>query len=713
MTSSELVIGMAPVPDDPGRPTPETVRVPDTSVYIAFPTSGANLHVLFHRGVQVAMRYDQEQGWNNLTGEKAEITGANISKARNLLAAWFLDETEGEWLWFVDTDMVIEETTLPRLLCSAQVAGARVIGALCVIAEDADGPIPTLYQLGQFGQGEITRCMLDYPDNTVLQVAATGGACLLVHRDVLEDVRRRSPGNPYPWFREDVVNGEWLSEDVYFTLMANSMGHPVFVDCTTPVGHAKGKTVWWPADIRARRGFPPEKTYVVVPVKDRLDLTSSLVGQLRAQGGYEGIAVLDNGSGRPTKNWLESQDDLHVVDAEGLGIHEMWNLGAEWAIEDSGQRRGVNVAFLNNDLDLGERFLERLARALRSDPNVAAVSGNYDGRPAGGKVYERTQDICADRYDGSGGFAGFAFMVKAEFIGSGYRFPEECKWWFGDNDLLLAAEYAGGHVGIALEAEVVHLDGGAGTAGDAQWSAFREQTDRDQAAFEARWARLLAARDDRPREDESELEAAYRVLCRRPSDIYEHLPALVDVATRAGAQRIIELGVRTGVSTVAWLTALERLGSGELWSVDTGPAPFEVPGWNFVQGDDLDPAVLRRLPGEADVVFVDTDHRYGLTRDEIRTYARRVRPGGAMVFHDTNVEIFDHHAPGTEPPYPVHKAVCEAFDPPGGGETAFEVAKVERHDNCNGLTVVWRAEEAPVPARLPAPAADDEALVPA
>jgi predicted O-methyltransferase YrrM len=391
----------------------------------------------------------------------------------------------------------------------------------------------------------------------------------------------------------------------------------------------------------------------------------------------------------------------------------MWNLGAEWAIEDSGQRRGVNVAFLNNDLDLGERFLERLARALRSDPNVAAVSGNYDGRPAGGKVYERTQDICADRYDGSGGFAGFAFMVKAEFIGSGYRFPEECKWWFGDNDLLLAAEYAGGHVGIALEAEVVHLDGGAGTAGDAQWSAFREQTDRDQAAFEARWARLLAARDDRPREDESELEAAYRVLCRRPSDIYEHLPALVDVATRAGAQRIIELGVRTGVSTVAWLTALERLGSGELWSVDTGPAPFEVPGWNFVQGDDLDPAVLRRLPGEADVVFVDTDHRYGLTRDEIRAYARRVRPGGAMVFHDTNVETFDHHAPGTEPPYPVHKAVCEAFDPPGGGETAFEVAKVERHDNCNGLTIVWRAEEAPVPARLPAPVADDEALVPA
>jgi hypothetical protein len=61
----------------------------------------------------------------------------------------------------------------------------------------------------------------------------------------------------------------------------------------------------------------------------------------------------------------------------------------------------------------------------------------------------------------------------------------------------------------------------------------------------------------------------------------------------------------------------------------------------------------------------------------------------------------------------VHKAVCEAFDPPGGGETAFEVAKVERHDNCNGLTIVWRAEEAPVPARLPAPVADDEALVPA
>jgi GT2 family glycosyltransferase/predicted O-methyltransferase YrrM len=671
---TELTVSIPHAPTE-GLPSPASVQVPDTDVCILYPTDG-RVHVRFHRAVQNLISYDREQGWNNLHAEKAVISGANISKARNKLAQWMLDETECEWAWFLDTDMVPDADCLPRLLCAAAVSGARVMGGLCVMIDETDGPIPTLYQLGDFEQKEITRVIFDYPDNTVAQVAATGAGCLLIHRSVLEDIRTRDPENPYPWFREVVLNGNWVSEDLHFCLLANSCGHPVFVDCTTHVGHAKGGTVWWPKDIRKRRGFPEERNYAVIPVKDNLELTSRLIQQLRVQGETDRIIVCDNGSGETTRTWLAGQDDLTVLDLPDVGIHEMWNAGVDWMIAQE-QKRNVNVAFLNNDLVIGDRFIRRLAEALRSDRDLVAACGNYDGRRIEG-LYERTEDLCAERYDGTGGFAGFAFMVRGEWFWSGYKFPQECRWWYGDNDLVAAAYFAGGHVGIAASAEVEHVNGGGQSVGGAgNWPSHvgEQQLRLDREAFDRRWAAIQQGRVPQT------LEEAYNRVCELPSDINEHLPTLVELCRKLEAKKVIELGVRTAVSTVAWLHGLEET-DGHLWSVDVSPAPpLRHPRWTFTQGSDLDPFVLRQLPEDADIVFIDTDHRYDLTRSELRAYAGKIRPGGCLVLHDTSVEVFDHHAPGTEPPFPVRKAVDEFAE-----ERELET---ERYEHNHGLTVVW------------------------
>lgn len=176
----------------------------------------------------------------------------------------------------------------------------------------------------------------------------------------------------------------------------------------------------------------------------------------------------------------------------------------------------------------------------------------------------------------------------------------------------------------------------------------------------------------------------YERLCRQSSDIYEHLPTMHALALSINAQTIIELGVRTGVSSAAWLSALERTG-GHLWSVDVALAPRFVSGHRqctFLQGDDLAPVVTDQLPLDVDIVFIDTDHRYELTVDEIAVYAPRVKSGGFMVFHDTAVEVFPHHPPG-QPPFPVRKAVQGWLESDPGW-------RAEWRENCNGLAVVQR-----------------------
>jgi cephalosporin hydroxylase len=102
-----------------------------------------------------------------------------------------------------------------------------------------------------------------------------------------------------------------------------------------------------------------------------------------------------------------------------------------------------------------------------------------------------------------------------------------------------------------------------------------------------------------------------------------------------------------------------------------------------IVGDDTSEEVYNQLPRDVGILFVDSDHTYELTREEIRLHAWRVRPGGVVAFHDTNVEAFPHHSGdgyAPQPPFPVRQAVDEWI-----AETGYAF---ERLENCNGLTVV-------------------------
>lgn len=428
---------------------------------------------------------DRVNGWGCFQGILEARSGANVSKGRNEIVTRFLDKTDGEWLLFIDSDMVVPEDTIVRLLMAAQAAGTKIISGLCVMVTP-DGPIPTLY-LPAEEPNAVTRVMLNAPDDQVMQVFATGAACLMVHRDVLEKFRETAQGDPFCWFQEKVIRTCWVSEDITFCLRAYELGFTVFVDTTLSIGHAKYGRVWHARDIGGGVGISPAKTVAVIPTKT-VDLAFDMVTMLCAQECDE-IVIVDNGLYDPlgvnTALWVDrSTVPITILDGEGMGIHEMWNLGARHAIDKHGHR--TRIAFLNDDLELGDGFMAELAKALDAGaPTLIAVCGNYDGREGTG--IQEVTDICAGRYDGTGGFAGFAFMVRGDYFTSGYRFPEECKWWYGDNDLITAINHVPEYTAaIALDAKVTHIDGGSKTGGD--WSEFADQLEADRKAYEARWA---------------------------------------------------------------------------------------------------------------------------------------------------------------------------------------------------------------------------------
>lgn len=146
------------------------------------------------------------------------------------------------------------------------------------------------------------------------------------------------------------------------------------------------------------------------------------------------------------------------------------------------------------------------------------------------------------------------------------------------------------------------------------------------------------------------------------TDLDDYLPVFEEVGGRKDVISVIELGVREGHSTRAWLRGLH--GHGHLWSVDLAlPSPDVVPpehldAWTMVVGDDCSDDVLAQLPHRVDAVFIDTDHDEMHTRNELTLYGARVRPGGCILLHDTANEHPEHHGEriGKQQPFPVLRA---------------------------------------------------------
>jgi len=176
-----------------------------------------------------------------------------------------------------------------------------------------------------------------------------------------------------------------------------------------------------------------------------------------------------------------------------------------------------------------------------------------------------------------------------------------------------------------------------------------------------------------------DLEAEWARVRTTPSDIVDHLVYMHALAVGMNAQRIIELGVRHGTSTVAWLHALNLTG-GHLWSVDINLPPLGLgvgTSWHFIQGDDMDPDIRAQLPTDADIVFIDTDHLYGHTVLELEAYSKHVKPGGVIVLHDTELEWSPFDSAHTVR-YPVRQAIQD-----WAGER-----DVEWRSGCYGLAVI-------------------------
>lgn len=145
-------------------------------------------------------------------------------------------------------------------------------------------------------------------------------------------------------------------------------------------------------------------------------------------------------------------------------------------------------------------------------------------------------------------------------------------------------------------------------------------------------------------------------------DMAPHVDALIEYGRTS--ERILELGVRGGVSTWAFLDGLRP--TGRLLSVDIDPSvERQVPArvrddqrWKLWIADSttlnhLD--VRMRLGGPADTVLIDTSHTYDDTLAEL--YLARSVGAAVILCHDVN----DPAYPGVKQAITVFTSVTASY----------------------------------------------------
>ena len=184
-------------------------------------------------------------------GQFISLQGSGvISRLRNQVAATFLDATKDDWLLMIDTDEMLSKDNFAKLLQSADAKLRPIVSGVVFGAwetgEIYPEPVPCIFKTNDTG-GLFP--VHEYEKDQLIEIDAAGTGCLLVHRKVLERFREDAnehQGKMWGFFQDMPLNGEWIGEDILFSLRAKSFGYRLFAHTGVLLPHERK---YWLKDV--------------------------------------------------------------------------------------------------------------------------------------------------------------------------------------------------------------------------------------------------------------------------------------------------------------------------------------------------------------------------------------------------------------------------------------------------------------------------------
>lgn len=391
-----------------------------------------------------------------------------VTNARNRLVQRFLQQPEdnrADWLLFLDDDQLYPETLLEYLMAAADPVERRIIGVpVWRFASKDDGPVRVTHNVFDVNErGEFVEWPDPLPENELIQVAAIGTGCMLIHRTALEEIQRlayeNGRGSQWCWFVQQVYQPADVceGEDIWFCRLAAAAQIPVWAHTFTVLQHAKTVMLQGPTQFGAYSiggELAPtgpsivepatEEVAVIVPVLNRPQNAEPFMRSLRASTGLAKVYAACS-QAADAEAWRAA--GATVVECEGTTFAEKVNEAYPWTDEPWVFLVGDDVRFHAGWLDHAQQTARRTGAKLIGTNdlgNARVVAGQHATHMLIARDY-------IDETGASWDIPGFDAPS-----GAGIICHEGYTHWYVDDELVTAAKQRGAWA-PSLSSIVEHL----------------------------------------------------------------------------------------------------------------------------------------------------------------------------------------------------------------------------------------------------------------
>lgn len=168
------------------------------------------------------------------------VQGNQIGRQRQTAFDNWLDQTDHEWILWVDSDIELTASVLNKLWQVAHKDNVPVVSGIYFISKENERSVMTPYPaVFSFTEDKYQIAYLHpLPENALVKVGAAGFGLLLMHRSVGEKMRMFH-GVGKPFFNETGVGDKFVSEDINFFYHMAEAEIPLFAHTGATVKHMK------------------------------------------------------------------------------------------------------------------------------------------------------------------------------------------------------------------------------------------------------------------------------------------------------------------------------------------------------------------------------------------------------------------------------------------------------------------------------------------
>jgi hypothetical protein len=167
------------------------------------------------------------------------VNGNQIARQRQTLFDSWADSLKTDWLLWVDSDIVLTIESLGRLLEAGDKDSAKIVSGLYFVSNEPEKslmrPIPCAYNF--INNMEQIEHLTNLPHDQVIEVDAAGMGLILMHKSIIEPIRKVTGDNFV--FSEINSRANFVGEDISFFKNVKRAGIKAYLHTGAIADHIK------------------------------------------------------------------------------------------------------------------------------------------------------------------------------------------------------------------------------------------------------------------------------------------------------------------------------------------------------------------------------------------------------------------------------------------------------------------------------------------